>query len=213
VHAVVALGSNMDDPADQVRRGFEELGELPATRVIARSRLHRTAPVGFADQPDFINACALVETRLAPRALLDALLAIERAHGRVRETPNGPRTLDLDIILYGDTTLDAPGLKIPHPRAHARAFVLQPLLEVWPDAVIPGRGRAADLVVRAPDTQAPAESPPTMPAGPVVVPAKAGTQPTMRAGLDSRLRGNDKTAGGNDRTAGGNDRTGAKGKP
>ena len=164
VKAVVALGSNMDDPESQVRRGFAGLASLPDTWVTARSSLHRTAPVGYADQPDFINACALIETRLAPRALLDGLLAIERAHGRVREIPNGPRTLDLDIILYGGTTVDEPGLKIPHPRAHERAFVLEPLLEVWPDAVIPGRGPAADLVG----------------------PAKAGTQ-----SMDSRLRGNE----------------------
>jgi 2-amino-4-hydroxy-6-hydroxymethyldihydropteridine diphosphokinase len=177
VRAVVALGSNMDDPEAQVRRGFAELAALPATWVAARSSLHRTAPVGYADQPDFINACALLETRLAPRALLDGLLAIERAHGRVRDIPNGPRTLDLDIILYGGATVDEPGLRIPHPRAHERVFVLAPLLEVWPDAVIPGRGRAADLVV---------------PATRDVTPAKAGAQ------LDSRLRGNDKAASGND---------------
>jgi 2-amino-4-hydroxy-6-hydroxymethyldihydropteridine diphosphokinase len=148
VKAVVALGSNMEDPESQVRRGFADLASLPDTWVTARSALHRTAPVGYAAQPDFTNACALIETRLAPRALLDGLLAIERAHGRVRDIPNGPRTLDLDIILYGGTTVDEPGLKIPHPRAYERAFVLAPLVEVWPDAVIPGRGRAADLVAR-----------------------------------------------------------------
>ncbi len=145
VKAVVALGSNLDDPEAQVRRGFAELAELPQTRVIARSSLHHTKPVGYADQPDFVNACALVETRLAPRALLDGLLAIEQRHGRVRDIPNGPRTLDLDIVLYGDAVVHEPGLTIPHPRAHDRPFVLLPLLEVWPDAVIPGRGRAAEL--------------------------------------------------------------------
>ena len=148
VKAVIALGSNMEDPEAQVRRGFADLALLPDTWVTARSSLHRTAPVSYADQPDFTNACALIETRLAPRALLHGLLAIERAHGRVRDIPNGPRTLDLDIILYGATTMDEPGLKIPHPRAHERAFVLEPLLEVWPDAAIPGRGQAADLVAR-----------------------------------------------------------------
>jgi 2-amino-4-hydroxy-6-hydroxymethyldihydropteridine diphosphokinase len=147
--AAVALGSNLEDPEGQVKRGFEELAALPETELLARSRLYRTAPVGYADQPDFVNACALVETRLAPRALLDALLAVERRHGRVREVPNGPRTLDLDIILYGDREVDEPGLKVPHPRAHERAFVLQPLLDVWPDAVIPGRGPAAQLVAPA----------------------------------------------------------------
>ena len=144
--AVVALGSNIEQPEAQVRRAFDELAALPRTRVVAKSQLHRTAPVGYADQPDFVNACALVETSLEPRALLDELLAVEKRHGRVRDIPNGPRTLDLDIILYGDRVIDEPGLKVPHPRAHERPFVLVPLLEVWPDAVIPGRGPAAELV-------------------------------------------------------------------
>jgi 2-amino-4-hydroxy-6-hydroxymethyldihydropteridine diphosphokinase len=144
--AALALGSNLEEPERQVARGFEEIAALPDTELLARSPLYRTAPVGYADQPDFVNACALVETKLAPRALLDALLALEQRHGRVRNIPNGPRTLDLDIVLYGDRVIDEPGLKVPHPRAHERAFVLQPLLDVWPDAVIPGRGRAADLV-------------------------------------------------------------------
>jgi 2-amino-4-hydroxy-6-hydroxymethyldihydropteridine diphosphokinase len=143
VKAVIALGSNLDDPEAQVRRGFAELALLPETWVAARSSLHRTKPVGYADQPDFINACALVETRLAPRALLEGLLAIEKAHGRVRDIPNGPRTLDLDIVLYGAMQVDEPGLHIPHPRAHERQFVIAPLLEVWPEAVIPGRGPAS----------------------------------------------------------------------
>jgi 2-amino-4-hydroxy-6-hydroxymethyldihydropteridine diphosphokinase len=146
--AAVALGSNLDDPAAQVRRGFDEIAALPHTELIARSGLHRTAPVGYAEQPDFVNACVLVETRLEPRALLEALLAIEKRHGRVRETPNGPRTLDLDIVLYGDRVIDEPGLKVPHPRAHERAFVLVPLLEAWPDAAIPGRGPARDLLAK-----------------------------------------------------------------
>jgi 2-amino-4-hydroxy-6-hydroxymethyldihydropteridine diphosphokinase len=142
--AAVALGSNLDDPQAQVLRGFEEIAALPGTEVLARSKLYRTAPVGYVDQPDFVNACALVETALAPRALLDALLAIEQRHGRVREIPNGPRTLDLDIVLYGDRVIDEPGLRVPHPRAHERAFVLAPLVEIWPDAVIPGHGSARE---------------------------------------------------------------------
>jgi 2-amino-4-hydroxy-6-hydroxymethyldihydropteridine diphosphokinase len=143
--AAVALGSNLEDPEAQVARGFDELASLPRTRLLARSRLFRTRPVGYADQPDFVNACALLETGLAPRALLDGLLAIEKRHGRVREIPNGPRTLDLDIVLYGDQVIDEPGLKVPHPRAHERAFVLEPLVDVWPEAVIPGRGKASEL--------------------------------------------------------------------
>lgn len=140
----MALGSNLDNPEAQVRRGFDEIAALPDTQLLGRSRLYRTSPVGFVDQPDFVNACALVETALAPRALLDALLDVERRHGRVREIPNGPRTLDLDIVLYGEQEIDEPGLKVPHPRAHERAFVLVPLVDVWPEATIPGKGAARD---------------------------------------------------------------------
>jgi 2-amino-4-hydroxy-6-hydroxymethyldihydropteridine diphosphokinase len=144
--AAVALGSNLEDPEAQVNRGFEELAALPDTELVARSRLFRTAPVGYVDQPDFVNACAVVETALAPRTLLESLLAIEQRHGRVRAIPNGPRTLDLDLILYGDRVIDEAGLKVPHPRAHERMFVLNPLYDAWPDAVIPGRGPVRDLV-------------------------------------------------------------------
>jgi 2-amino-4-hydroxy-6-hydroxymethyldihydropteridine diphosphokinase len=136
--AAIALGSNIENPQAQVTQAFDEIAALPETRLIKRSRLHQTRPVGYADQPDFVNAMALVETSLAPRALLDALLAIERKHGRKRTIPNGPRTLDLDIIVYGDHVIDEPGLRIPHPRAHEREFVMVPLKEVWPDVVIPG---------------------------------------------------------------------------
>jgi 2-amino-4-hydroxy-6-hydroxymethyldihydropteridine diphosphokinase len=146
VRAAIALGSNLEDPEAQVSRGFAEIAALPETKVSARSGLHRTKPVGYANQPDFVNACVVVETRLAPRELLDGLLAIEKKHGRVREIPNGPRTLDLDIIIYGDQVIDEPGLKVPHPRAHERAFVLAPLAEAWPDAVIPGQGPVARLL-------------------------------------------------------------------
>jgi 2-amino-4-hydroxy-6-hydroxymethyldihydropteridine diphosphokinase len=135
--AAIALGSNIEDPEAQVARAFEELAALPGTRVLARSKLRRTKPVGYADQPDFINAVALVETALEPRALLEALLAIEQRHGRKRTIANGPRTLDLDIIVYGGRVIDEPGLKVPHPRALQRAFVMEPLREVWPDVVIP----------------------------------------------------------------------------
>jgi 2-amino-4-hydroxy-6-hydroxymethyldihydropteridine diphosphokinase len=134
--AAIALGSNIDDPEAQVTRAFDEIARLPGTRLLARSKLHRTKPVGYADQPDFVNAVALVETSLAPRALLDALLALEKAHGRVRTIVNGPRTLDLDIILYGDRRVNEPGLVVPHPRASQRDFVMVPLREVWPDAVV-----------------------------------------------------------------------------
>ena len=146
VRAVIALGSNMDDPREQVRRGFDEIAALPGTRLIAKSPLYRTAPVGYLDQPPFVNACALVETSLAPRALLERLLELEQRHGRVRAIRNGPRTLDLDIVVYGDRPVSEPGLTIPHPRAHERAFVLQPLADVWPDARLGDRGTARELL-------------------------------------------------------------------
>jgi len=138
--AAVALGSNLEDPEAQVKRGFEELAALPKTSLVAKSRLFRTAPVGYVDQPDFVNACAVIETGLTPRELLGELLAVEKRHGRVRTVRNGPRTLDLDIVLYGDQVIDEPGLTVPHPRAHERMFVLNPLYDAWPEAVIPGRG-------------------------------------------------------------------------
>jgi 2-amino-4-hydroxy-6-hydroxymethyldihydropteridine diphosphokinase len=149
VAAVIALGANLDDPASHVRRAFAEIAQVPDTWITARSALYRTAPVGYADQPPFVNACVKVETRLAPRALLDALLAIERRHGRERGIPNGPRTLDLDLVLYGWATIDEPGLAVPHPRAHERAFVLAPLVDVWPEAQIPGKGPARALLAKA----------------------------------------------------------------
>lgn len=148
VSACVALGSNLADPCRQVERGFDALAALARTSLRARSRLYRTQPWGVANQPDFVNAAALLETTLPPRALLDALLAIEAGAGRVRGTPNGPRTLDLDLLLYGDAELDEPGLVIPHPRLAERAFVLVPLADVAPDLEVPGRGRVADLLAR-----------------------------------------------------------------
>jgi 2-amino-4-hydroxy-6-hydroxymethyldihydropteridine diphosphokinase len=121
---------------------------MPTTRLVRRSSLYRNPPAGYLDQPEFVNAVARIETRLAPRDLLEQLLAIERAHGRVRDFPNAPRTLDLDILLYGERTVREPGLTIPHPRMLERAFVLVPLAEIAPDAVIPGGGRIADLAAK-----------------------------------------------------------------
>ncbi len=140
--AYVALGSNLDDPRRQLRSGIAALARLPHTQIIAQSSLYASAPVGYADQPDFVNAVAAIRTALTPRALLDALLAIERAHGRVREFPNAPRTLDLDIVLYGEQIIQEPGLVVPHPRMQERAFVLMPLAEIAPDAPVPAPGRA-----------------------------------------------------------------------
>lgn len=144
----VALGSNLGDPCAQVAHGFEALAALPGTSLVARSRLYRTPPWGVLDQPDFVNAAVQLDTMLSPRELLVALQAIEASAGRVRGVPNGPRTLDLDLLLYRDQTIAEPGLVIPHPRLHERAFVLLPLADIAPDLEIPGRGRVTDLLAR-----------------------------------------------------------------
>jgi 2-amino-4-hydroxy-6-hydroxymethyldihydropteridine diphosphokinase len=138
--AYIALGSNLNDPVTQLENAFREIDSLSGTRLLARSSLYRTAPVGFQDQPDFINAVALIETSLEPHALLEAMLAIEHQHGRTRDLRNGPRVLDLDVLLYDTLVCHEHGLTLPHPRMHERAFVLEPLLEIAPDCVIPGRG-------------------------------------------------------------------------
>jgi 2-amino-4-hydroxy-6-hydroxymethyldihydropteridine diphosphokinase len=145
------LGSNLDHPERQISNALRELAAMPETRLVTASSLYRSAPVGYRDQPDFVNAVARVETALKPRALLDQLLGIERRHGRVRKFPNAPRTLDLDIVLYGDLELDEPRLTIPHPRMCERAFVIVPLAEIAPDAVVPGRGPVRDLPAAADD--------------------------------------------------------------
>ena len=149
--ATIGLGANLNDPAAQVEYALAELDRLPGTRLLARSSLYASAPVGYVDQPDFINAVAQVETDLAPRALLVALLDIEHRHGRERSFRNAPRTLDLDLLLYGDAHFHEEGLTLPHPRMHERGFVLLPLLEIAPDATIPGRGRAADWLAGCAD--------------------------------------------------------------
>ena len=142
--AYLALGANLGDPAATVNAAFAALADLPQTRVAATSALYRTAPVGITEQPEFINAAARVETELSPLALLDALLAIEQQFGRVRLLQNGPRTLDLDVLLYEGQVIDTPRLTLPHPRMHLRAFVLYPLADVAPaDLPLPGRGTLA----------------------------------------------------------------------
>lgn len=141
--AYIALGANLGDPAATVNAAFAALDQLPESRLLAKSALYRTAPVGIADQPEFVNAAALIDTTLAPEALLDALLGIEQTFGRIRAERNGPRTLDLDLLLYDELTLATPRLTLPHPRLHLRAFVLQPLADLAPDLAIPGRGRLA----------------------------------------------------------------------
>jgi len=149
--AFIALGSNLQDPATQVSRAFEALAVLPATRLIRRSSLYRTAPVGYDNQPDFINAAAEVETDLDALSLLRALLALETSHGRERPFPNAPRVLDLDLLLYDDLTMNTPELTLPHPRMHERGFVLFPLAEIAPELEIPGQGRVGVLVLNCQD--------------------------------------------------------------
>jgi len=146
VTVFIGLGSNLGDPPAQIRRALQTLAVMPETRLVRGSSLYRNPPSGYLDQPEFVNAVAEIETRLAPRDLLEQLLAIERAHGRVRDLPNGPRTLDLDILLYGERTVREPKLTIPHPRMVERAFVLVPLAEIAPETVVPGSARVSDLV-------------------------------------------------------------------
>lgn len=151
VAAYVALGANLDAPARRIEQAIAELGSLPDTRLLARSGLYLSRPAGYTAQPDFVNAVVRLDTTLTPQALLAALLDLERRHGRERTFRNAPRTLDLDILLYGDRVLDAPGLHLPHPRMHERVFVLKPLVEIAPEAQIPGRGRAVELLAELAD--------------------------------------------------------------
>lgn len=146
MRAYVALGSNLDDPIAQVRAGALALGKLPGTRLVCCSSLYRTAPVGMTDQPDFINAVCETDTSLPAGAFMQALLDIELSQGRQRQIPGGPRTLDLDLLLYGDQVSQEPGLTLPHPRLHARAFVLYPLSELAPGLCVPGHGSVETLL-------------------------------------------------------------------
>lgn len=152
VLAYVGIGSNLANPEDQVRRALAELAALPQTELQACSRLYRTAPVGPQDQPDYVNAAVCLRTHLTAQRLLAALQGVERVHGRVRDGRRwGPRTLDLDILLYGESCIDQPGLRVPHPELANRAFVLVPLADIAPAAlVIPGRGRLGELLARCP---------------------------------------------------------------
>ena len=148
VIAFVGLGGNLGDPVATLGAALQALDEVQDTRLLRASRLYRTPAWGLEQQPDFINAVAMLETRLAAQALLESLFVIERRHGRVREAEQrwGPRTLDLDLLLYGDAVIDEPGLRVPHPHLHERAFALLPLLEIAADVEIPGRGLARNAV-------------------------------------------------------------------
>jgi 2-amino-4-hydroxy-6-hydroxymethyldihydropteridine diphosphokinase len=149
--AYIGLGSNLEEPQAQVSRAFDELGRLPRTRLRSRSSLYRAAPLGHTAQPDFINAVAALDTELSAEELLRELQTIEQRHGRKRSFANAPRTLDLDLLLFGGERIDRPGLLVPHPRMHERAFVLQPLLEIAPKVRIPGRDSAAACLGRCTD--------------------------------------------------------------
>ena len=146
--ALVGLGSNLDGPAHQIDIAIDMLDTIDRTRVVATSSLYRSSPLGGIEQPDFVNAAAMLVTGLDARALLEQLHAIERARGRERdETHWGPRVLDLDLLAYGGLSIDEPGLTVPHPGIAARNFVLLPLREIAPDFEIPGLGRVRDLPV------------------------------------------------------------------
>jgi 2-amino-4-hydroxy-6-hydroxymethyldihydropteridine diphosphokinase len=131
--AYVGIGSNLEEPETQVRKAFDELDRMPHTRLVKKSSLYRSAPLGHAAQPDFVNAVAQLETGLPAERLLAELQEIEARHGRRRSFPNAPRTLDLDVLLFGGASLALPALTIPHPRMHERAFVLKPLVEISPE--------------------------------------------------------------------------------
>lgn len=145
VTAYVGLGSNLDTPIQQVSRALEELDALPLTRCVAASSLYASRPVGPQDQPDFVNAVARLDTRLSPLALLDQLQALEQRHRRQRLRHWGPRTLDLDLLLYADTTLRHPRLNVPHHEMHRRHFVLVPLSEIAPELQVHARPLTAWL--------------------------------------------------------------------
>jgi len=144
----VALGANLGDREATIRAALAELDAVPGVRVVAVSSLVETDPVGYVDQPAFLNGAAALETTLAPRELLDLLLAVERRFGRDREgaPPQGPRSLDLDLVLYESAEIDEPGLTVPHPRLHERRFVLAPLSELDPSLEVPGKGEIQTLL-------------------------------------------------------------------
>ena len=144
--AYVGLGANLGPREQTLGRAVELIGQAPGVDVVAVSELRETDPVGVVDQPRFLNGAAALETTLTARELLDLLLDVERELGRVRAERWGPRVVDLDLLLYGDETLDEPGLRVPHPRLHERRFALEPLAELDPDVSIPGRGRVSELL-------------------------------------------------------------------
>ena len=145
--AYVGLGANLGDRSAMLRAALEQLDAEPGVRVVAVSTVRETEPVGYLDQPQFLNAAAAIDTDLPPRELLDRLLGIERRLGRTREGPRfGPRTIDLDLLLYGDERVDEPGLAVPHPRLHERLFVLEPLSDLDATLIVPGKGPLSEIL-------------------------------------------------------------------
>jgi 2-amino-4-hydroxy-6-hydroxymethyldihydropteridine diphosphokinase len=146
--AYIGIGSNQGDARAHVLQAFDELARLPGTRLEGRSALYRSEPVDAPGQPDYVNAAAGVDTDLSAAQLLAALQDLELRHGRERPARNAPRTLDLDLLLYGDSAFQSAMLTLPHPRMHQRAFVLMPLLDLDPRLEVPGRGAARELLAR-----------------------------------------------------------------
>jgi 2-amino-4-hydroxy-6-hydroxymethyldihydropteridine diphosphokinase len=144
--AYVGLGANLGSREETLRRAVELLDDADGVDVLAVSELRETDPVGVVDQPRFLNGAVALDTTRTPSELLDLLLAIERSLGRVREERWGPRTVDLDLLVYGDDVLDEPGLRVPHPHLHERRFVLEPLASLDPELEIPGRGAVSTLL-------------------------------------------------------------------
>ena len=144
MQAYIGIGANLGDREGTIRDAIGLLGD----EVVAVSELRETEPWGYADQPAFLNGALLLETERSPRELLERLLEVEHELGRVRDSSQryGPRAIDLDLLLYGDEVVDEPGLEVPHPRLHERAFALEPLLDLDPEVSVPGRGRVADLL-------------------------------------------------------------------
>jgi len=151
VTAYIGLGSNLENPLEQVMSALRELDQLPQSQLLLQSSLYQSAPMGPANQPDYINAVAALETRLSAHELLSALQGLELSHQRQRKERWGPRTLDLDLLLYGDQSINTERLVVPHPGLAERSFVLRPLFEIAPALVLPARQILADLLKACPE--------------------------------------------------------------
>jgi 2-amino-4-hydroxy-6-hydroxymethyldihydropteridine diphosphokinase len=142
----IALGSNLKNPKKQIKNGILSIKKINGVKILKKSHLYETPPVGILDQPNFVNAVIKISSNLNPQELLDKLLNIENIAGRIRDKKNGPRILDLDILLFNDFILDKDSLTIPHPRMHERLFVLIPLKDIDKNIVIPNQGAIKDII-------------------------------------------------------------------